>query len=420
MPLHTTGRALLLAALLATLSPTVPQARQPRPMVLGISGNQFTIDGAPKFLIMFSYFGALRPTGLTISPNNIASLWPGHMSELNVHFGLLRQYGFSGIRIFANWLYTDAGQACTSVADPNSVIYRDGSINVAARDRLFQVLDLARQKELIVDLTVGIEALAPIGSVGAPSKLAYANGIRALIYDMRNNHKNVFIDIENEYNNAGCHTGNPPVPTWKPLFRGHTQAGAPSTAVTPVTDPDRLQLFVPYVKSLLGPNDAPRLITGSYTSFSGGTQCFFENNNLRHRVLMAAEANAAGFDILTVHDERCYIMSGSGLEPLWNGHAAFTAADLVTRTTKPVFFGEPERYKPTGDSSLNTPITFLSALRGAVTGGAAGWTFHTEGFFKQSQGPFGTGWGLYQTELDFLALMCSGGFNANNRVECAL
>ena len=52
--------------------------------MLGVEGPRFTVDGAPRFLLVVSYFDALRASDATLAAD----------------FAWLRRHGIDGVRIF--------------------------------------------------------------------------------------------------------------------------------------------------------------------------------------------------------------------------------------------------------------------------------------------------------------------------------
>jgi hypothetical protein len=321
--------------------------------VLGIQGSKFTVDGAPRFLVMFSYFAALRPTGANATGSNIPALWSAHKAELAAHFAGLRARGFDGIRVFPSWHYTLSGTCGQTVSDGAAVINRDGSLNFAAGQRLLEVIELARQHRLVVDVTWAIECAGPTVPY-AMSKAAYFQALTWITAAMAGGYKNAFFDLENEYNYAVC-LG---VPNQKPAFTRADWAAA------------------------IGPiraADPTRIVTASVTI---------------DRDLAIADAQAIGFDVVAFHDPRTY----SGNTPVWPGQTRAVAAAARLQTTKPIYFQEPDRYRPTGVESNLTALHFLTALQGAIDGGAAAWTFHNDGTFKLGGAPIG----LHPVEVQFL------------------
>lgn len=328
----------------ALSSPALAQLR------LGTQGNKFTVDGAPRFLVFVSYFGALRPTGLQPNLSNMNALWPGHKAALAGHFAYLKSKGVDGIRVFPNWWWSLGNGCAETVADHNAVIRSDGALNVAAGARLLEVLELARQYGLIVDVTWTIEGVVNVNN--APlSPQAYASALGTITQYMRGNYPNVMFDLENEYNNGPYCSG---WATTKPLFSG-AQMGQ----------------LAAYLRGI----DPARVITASPTVFVGSPCGLSVPNTAAQYTQYLADAHAGGFNVFAPHDQRCY----AGNVPVWPRETQPLVQALRTATGLPIYLQEPDRYTP---GSPLTASDFFVAVQGAVNGGAAAWTFHTEGTFK--------------------------------------
>lgn len=335
-----------LLALVCSLS-TSAFAQQLR---VGTQGSKLTVDGVPRFLVFISYFGALRPTGLRADLSNLDALWPGHKAALAGHFAALKSRGVDGIRVFPNWWWSLGNGCGATVADRNAVIRSDGAVNGAAGLRLLEVIDLARQHGLVVDVTWTIEGVANVNNA-ALSKPAYGNALAAITQYMKGSYPNVLFDLENEYNNG------PYCPGWattKPLFTGAEMA----------------QLAA-HLRGI----DPTRVITASPTVFVGAPCGLSQPNTAQQYWQYLGDAHAAGFNVFAPHDQRCY----SGTVPLWSRDTQALVQALRTATSLPIYLQEPERYTPGSPVVAND---FMVAVQGAVNGGAAAWTFHTEGTFK--------------------------------------
>src|SRR5262245_37311577 len=94
-----------------------------RAQTLSIQGDQFAVDGVPKFLTFISFFGAMGA------------------GTVGADFHFLRSRGFDGVRIWP-CLFTGP-----------QLIRADGSLDPVALDRLRFVLDRARDERLIVDVS---------------------------------------------------------------------------------------------------------------------------------------------------------------------------------------------------------------------------------------------------------------------------
>src|SRR5437763_13699584 len=130
-------RALLVVAVFGL---TVVDARAQR---LGIQGQRFTVDGAPKFLTFVTYFGGMG------APNVIADLH------------LMKSLGFDGFRIWPN---LDTGP---------QIMNGDGSLRATEMAQFLSILDQAKQERLIVDVTSTHEHLAGLAPARPRPGLAH-------------------------------------------------------------------------------------------------------------------------------------------------------------------------------------------------------------------------------------------------------
>src|SRR5262249_6519081 len=130
---------------------------------LGIDGQRFTVDGSPRFLTFISYFGAMGA------------------QDVAADLEFLRSSGFDGVRIWPN-----------SPEGPQ-LMRGDGQLDPANLSRLTTILDLARDRRMIVDVTFTAEHISGL-SAGA-----YREAIVRAIEALRP-YANLLIDIENERN----------------------------------------------------------------------------------------------------------------------------------------------------------------------------------------------------------------------------
>jgi hypothetical protein len=145
---------------------------------LGTSGPHLTIDGRQTFIVLASYFDAMRAPVETIEGD----------------FAFLRETGIRGIRIFPLWVRDDQDPAAT-------LLDATGRVRSDERWRHFEhVLNTAARCGMIVDLTFNREMLTVNG---APMSLArYQTGIVDIVerLDASGRHPHVFIDLQNERN----------------------------------------------------------------------------------------------------------------------------------------------------------------------------------------------------------------------------
>jgi hypothetical protein len=190
---------LVVAGLAAAQTPSAPPAPR-QPPVLGVDGARFTVDGAPRFLLLVSYFDALRASDAT----------------LEADFAWLRRHGIDGVRVFPNWWRCAAVRQCGGHAGDDTLMAApDGALRPAALARLKAVLAAAGRHGLIVDLSFARETVRDAQERELPAAV-YAD---ALVAAMRavGPARHVMIDVQNEvYQNR--------------LFAEHADADAPRVA----------------------------------------------------------------------------------------------------------------------------------------------------------------------------------------------
>lgn len=149
--------------------------------MLGIDGARFTIDGSPRFLLVVSYFDALRASEAT----------------LEADFAWLRRHGIDGVRIFPNWWRCAAvGQCGGHAGDDTLMAATDGGLRPPVLARLKAVLAAAGRHGLIVDLSFARETVRdPQGRELSPA--AYGDAIVAAVRALEAL-PHVMIDLQNE------------------------------------------------------------------------------------------------------------------------------------------------------------------------------------------------------------------------------
>ena len=289
---------------------------------LAIEGERFTVDGAPRFLTLASYFDAMDAVALD---EDLATL----------------ARSVDGVRIFANWW--DLGHGECRYRFSNRTLFErraDGSIGLRPNrlDRLKHVLDRARHHGLVVDLTFAADPVAgastlvagPDGRLCPPADFANVvnwPGIAAAMGETaralaRPEYAHVFFDLQNE--------------------AGHNYNRA--------TEED-LRRLVDAVRGV----DRARLISVSMFNPDADRQ--------------AALVKALGLSMLNFHD----VPRGKGWGARTAGHVErFRAALDRVGLKVPIYAGEPDPGAYDGEL-----LEFDNALTGARTAGAAAWTFHT-------------------------------------------
>jgi hypothetical protein len=170
----------LLMGLALALAGAVTARQGPRqPPALGIAGAQFTVDGTPRFLVLVSYFDALRAPDAVIEAD----------------FAWLRRHGIDGVRIFPNWWRCDAGK-CGGHPGDDTLMAPDGTLRPTALARLKAVLAAAGRHGLLVDVSFARETVRDAKGVElAPA--AYAEGLRATIAALGPD-PHLMFDLQNE------------------------------------------------------------------------------------------------------------------------------------------------------------------------------------------------------------------------------
>jgi hypothetical protein len=282
-----------------------------------MSGNRLTVDGQPRYLVFVSYFDALDVDG----------------GQAIADFDYLRARGVDGIRILPNWLTVHPE---TFAGD--TLIRADGQINEATFGSLLWYLDRARERGLLVDLSLTGDTISSIpDSAAIPANNdisfdAYVNGVRR-VAERLTGYRNLLFDIQNECNLNG------------PAHR------------TPLSDGQIIQ-----IKNAVKSVDPARIVTAS---FSQDTD----------HISSAHRANNSQQDVLSWHENR---------EPNWWTATRTRLQQMRNVTNKPIFLQEPERYRNFGpeDNGANNSSWFTAgglreAVREAKKGCAAAWTFHT-------------------------------------------
>ncbi|GAB4440288.1 MAG: hypothetical protein OHK0015_36090 [Chloroflexi bacterium OHK40] len=161
-------RALLLAALLLTLAASAaqaipahasPQLQQATRTLLGVSGERFTINGQPAFLLGVSYFDA--------------RFW--HESDLDA----LQQRGYNLIRIWLDWR-------------EHSFFDANGRLTSEGRARLLNLVDAADRRGIVVDVAI-LDTDLSFSRDHTATALQQAAGALA-------DRGNVLYDLVNEFN----------------------------------------------------------------------------------------------------------------------------------------------------------------------------------------------------------------------------
>jgi hypothetical protein len=304
-------------ALALFLVSTVALAEGTAP-TLEVQNNRFTVDGQPRFLVLVSYFDAMRA-----SPERCES-----------DFQYLHKNGIDGIRVFPNWWDFRAKIAFA----PDTLMDGHADLRPDRLAALKQVLDCAARHGLIVDMSFAYETVEglsdlrreqvgtgqgalPVNQVHVDE---YERGLVAVTKALMD-YRNLFFDIQNEYNGRITHLSD-----------------------------DEVRRFGAAIRK----TDAKRLVTASLANEIGAEE-------------VASRSNETGVDIVGWHESR---------NP-WQ----YDAMDMLVGqaravTTKPIYLGEPALLR-----DELTAREFIVAVTKAKAGGAAAWTFHTQHCFDLSQ-----------------------------------
>jgi hypothetical protein len=254
---------------------------------LTVVGDRFAIDGSPRFLTFISYFGAMG------AANVVAD------------FQFLKDAGFDGVRIWPN-----------SPEGPQ-LMRENGTLDSSALRRLTEILERARDRGLVVDVTFTAEHISGLNADTYRAAIAAATS--ALLP-----YRHILIDIENERNIYG------------PF--GSSLAAADVAAITAA------------IKAI----DPTRVVTAS--------------NSQELDVNAAAQfTRGTGLDVAAYHDAR---------NPTWYTAAQIQAVvDALRHSRRPVYLQEPTRFP---NPSTDRADYFRNARANAKRAGAAAWCFHTD------------------------------------------
>jgi hypothetical protein len=348
------------------LAPNVAAQAGPAP-VLGVERNHFTVNGVPKFLVFFSYFSALVP----YQGQSEAQ----HLATIQSDFRNAKLAGFDGIRMFPNW--NGVPSLCDTQPPFNTLMQPDGSLNPTVQARFLNVLAIANQEGLLVDVS------GEYASVYGMPWWNLLTGMQNLTALLAGTHRFVFFDLQNEYD-YGVDPGN----------------GCPRVAFSP----DQMSQLANYVRAI----DPGRIVTAS----RGGDP----------QIAVNASTN---LDILAYHNERLFYPTHpyrTRQPDMTAGQVAALRAVNENRAVadwQPILFQEPERWlwadHPVilgyGQGCIRectiTGTELIRMAQNAKAAGAAGWTFHTETYFKQFPAPGGVFRSPGAPELEFVSRLNS-------------
>ncbi|MDO8496047.1 MAG: hypothetical protein Q7S43_01175, partial [bacterium] len=145
-------------------------------LTLGISGDRFTINGNPQFLLFISYFDAMNASD----------------AILDSDFARLQSLGFNGIRIITNW---------NPPGNPGQLMDANGNLRPGMLNRLINIIQKAQNHGLIVDVTFTRDT---VPGLSVPN---YKNGLVATAQGLTA-YRNLYFDIGNEADHDGTTCGS--------------------------------------------------------------------------------------------------------------------------------------------------------------------------------------------------------------------
>jgi hypothetical protein len=331
MPRYAATITVLVSAM-TVLAASAPPLAAPAPPALAIAGPSFAVDGRPRFLLLVSYFDALRASD----------------ASLDADFAFLRRHGLDGVRIFPNWWRCAAERQCGGHPGADTLFEAgSGRVRPDRLARLRQVLDAAGRHGLMVDLSFARETVRETGTAPLQSPAAYGAALAAALRALADGYPHVMVDLQNEIDQNH-------------LFARDAAADARQLAALAkrVAPPGRI------VFASTNEADA-ELVT--YCGTSG-----------------PCPAGARPLDVLAVHDARA---------ANWHDRTPTVVRALralgARRGEKPVYLQEPFAWQD--ERAPDRLERYLDAAARAKRAGAAAWTFHTRSAFILRDGRSLTG-----------------------------
>jgi hypothetical protein len=279
-----------------------------------VSNGKFVVRGVPTFLLGISYYD-----GMT-APKEV----------LKRDFAYLDARGFNAVRVWATWYRSISPQA-------TPLIRRNGTLNPAGWSRLQGLLELARTRGFVVDLTFSRDVLQPI------SFAAYRNGIRNAAIALRP-YAFVMIDVQNETNTCGQPED--------PGCTGHITLEQAASIRAAIRQVSGRQLVT-------ASRNAYSLVPGldDYRAFRDVARVDFIATHRPPRAQDGAWAQVTDDEVRLIRRA-----IGPGI---------------------PILFDEPNRCgRNVRCDDPSVANLFLAAVRNAGKAGAAGWFFHTDAGFR--------------------------------------
>ena len=318
------GLSVLLAFLLldgggAAVAPAAPR--------LATAGAAFTVDGRPRFLLLVSYFDALRASD----------------TALETDFAFFAAHGLDGVRVFPNWWRCEAMRACGGhPGDDTLVAAPDGRLRPDRLARLRHVLARAAAHRLVVDLSFARETVAPGPDRTPLAPEAHVAAIRATLDALGDAAPHVLVDLQNEIDHNRLFARDPAV---------DAQA-------------------VGRVRRQLAPYRPPIFASAGEGDVEAYAYC---------GTPAGCPSDARRLDVVGIHDTR---------RDDWVARTASVTRALRAMTARrgelPIYFQEPYAWQD--ETARDRRERFLSAAAAAKASGAAAWTFHTRSAFMLRDG----------------------------------
>jgi hypothetical protein len=315
------------AALAVVAALSAGHAVPASPPALGIAGTQFTVNGAPRFLVLVSYFDALRAAD----------------QVLDEDFTWLRAHGIDGVRVFPNWWRCAEVRKCGGHPGDDTLMEApSGRLRPAVLARLRAVVAKAGEHGFVVDLSFARETVRGPQGAELPAA-AYADALAAAVEGL-GPAPHVMFDLQNEvYQNR--------------LFARDAAADAPQVA---------------RLARRLGAGGSSRIVFVSTNAEEAERYTFCGTAG-------ACPPGASPLDVIAVHDAR---------EANWHDRTPAVVRDLLAigarRGPRPVYLQEPYAWQD--ERAPDRLERFLDAAARARRAGAAAWTFHTRSGFILREG----------------------------------
>jgi hypothetical protein len=325
----------IFAALLVSLSLNLGVARAEP--VLGVSGDKFTVNGVPKFLLFVSYFDGLRASNASIEQD----------------FQYFQSNGIDGVRIFPNWWLCAAScggnRGGDTLMEPPTATLRADRLA-----RLKYVLDRAAHYGLVVDLSFAKETIGPSPLSGGlwTTGTNYGYGITDTAAALAGGaYRHVMFDLQNEVD--------------------HTSGGVYDQRVA-YLDPGTDGAFLSELNYYL-PGPARVVVTSTSQNHDA-----IRRYNYCGYLPGGCAADDRPTSAVAVHDFR-------GAD--WQNQTDDVVNSIRTNVfgslpTKPIYLQEPMPWQDATPAEETLRVEkFLTAASNAKAAGAAAWTFHTRSGF---------------------------------------